>query len=195
MGGNGVVLDILDAPGEWLLDEANDKLYLYTTDGTSPANHTVRVKQRTYGFYTDGFDYIELKGLDFFGTTARFQRGDGSIFDDLELDYPSFSLHLRENDEDWQDVGTAISGSNLKIANSKSRYASNFGFMVTSEFNEADTNSVIENSLVENASWFGDHNNPGIGMAPFHWRGDADGFVARNNTVRNVGAIGILCNI
>jgi hypothetical protein len=196
MGGSAVLLATLDSPGEWLLDSANNKLYLYTPNGTSPSNFTVRVKQRNYGFTGTGLNYVQIKGLDFFGCMARLKNSNNCLYENCDFNYPNFWINLRPSDGamEWQDEYVSIVGSSNTIRNCRSYYASNSGFGVTSAWGRTDTGSTVENCLVENASWFGEHNCPGISISALSWQGVASNFTGRNNTVRNVGAIGIFFN-
>ena len=196
MGGSRVILETLDAPGEWLVDKAASKIYLYTPDGTSPTNYTVRVKQRNYGFYASGLSFIEIKGIDFFGCMARLKNSNNSKYEDCDFQYPTFWIDMRpaSGKNTWQDECVSITGTNALIRNCRSSYSFNAGLVVGSEWNKVGDGSLIENCYVDNASWYGDHNCPGIGLFPISWNGPCSNLTARNNTVRNVGAIGIFYN-
>ena len=193
MGGSRVILETLDAPGEWLLDQANNKLYLYPPDGSSPANYTVRLKQRNYGFYASGKSYIEIKGIDFFGCMAILKNSNYSKLEDCDFQYPAFWLYMQPTNGDsrWRDDCVSITGSNAVIRNGRAYYSFNAGFKVDAPWAATADNSIVENCLVENASWYGDMNCPGIGLCGEWWMGTASNVTARNNTVRNVGSIGI----
>jgi parallel beta-helix repeat protein len=66
--GQGILLlnklSFLNAPGEWFCDSANNVVYFFTPDGTSPSDNEVRVSTLDNGIVIDNKDYITIKNLD-----------------------------------------------------------------------------------------------------------------------------------
>ncbi|GIZ09645.1 right-handed parallel beta-helix repeat-containing protein [Flavobacterium sp. UMI-01] len=59
-------LEALDAPREWYYDEKNKALYFYAPEGKNPNEDLVEAAARVHTAILDK-DYIQLKGLNFFG--------------------------------------------------------------------------------------------------------------------------------
>lgn len=57
-------LDLLDQAGEWWYDSVNDFIYVYTPDGTSPTNYTVRGSVRDDGIYSNDADDWTVENIE-----------------------------------------------------------------------------------------------------------------------------------
>lgn len=56
-------LEFLDEAGEWYYDSDTFTLYLWTPNGDSPANYTIRGATVDYGFYLHTKDYITIQDI------------------------------------------------------------------------------------------------------------------------------------
>lgn len=96
----------VDAVGEWYLDDAGNTLYVYTSDSTSPATHTIEISivGRGYGNNTISTS-TEVDYLTIIGLKAIHAENDGFnfhgastnlIFEDIvaeENGFDGFSIH------------------------------------------------------------------------------------------------------
>ena len=83
----------LDSPGEWFLDEASGTVYLWTLDGTSPAEHRVEVKQRDLAVDLSKRSFIEVKGVDVMGGAVGMIDAEDCLLENCNLRYME---HIRE---------------------------------------------------------------------------------------------------
>ena len=93
-------LDLLDAPGEWYYDQELKKLYVYPRDGVDIANVEVSGKTQSFAFEVNNSSYVQLKGLNFFGTTVSFINSVNSRVEDCNFEYASYSKRI------LGDIGT-----------------------------------------------------------------------------------------
>jgi parallel beta-helix repeat protein len=56
-------LAFLDQPGEWFHDSATSTIYLWTPNGDSPDNYTVRGSVHDTGIYADNRDHVTIRDL------------------------------------------------------------------------------------------------------------------------------------
>lgn len=80
-------LDGLDAPGEWVLDEKTGTVYLWTTDGVSPTQHVVEIKQRDIACDLSNRGYIEIRGIDIFGAAVNMRNAHDCLLEECRLRY------------------------------------------------------------------------------------------------------------
>ena len=86
--GKGFVSGIfseLDAPGEWFYKDS--LLYIWLPDSDKPEKHSIEAKQRNYGFILDNREYIEIHGLNFFGTSISMDKANNCIIRNCRLKY------------------------------------------------------------------------------------------------------------
>ncbi|RNL77625.1 DUF1565 domain-containing protein [Nocardioides marmorisolisilvae] len=176
----------LDAPTEFYPDKDTNTLYLYAPAGDSPANHNVEIKTRKWGFDLGASNYINIKGLKFFGDGIRTWDSHDSVIDGIVADYPAVSrIHystpadLEYPYADWQlstDSGVVLGG--IKGSN---------------HFGKANT---LENSIVSHASTTGAValggegdkvvNNEISDVSMGVWANGSD-FLISYNTISNTG--------
>jgi hypothetical protein len=83
----------LDSAGEWFLDSATGKLYLWAPGSVDPSTLKIEVKQRDYGFNLGARSYVDIKGLCLFATSIRMAGASRCVVDGVHARYIS---HLRE---------------------------------------------------------------------------------------------------
>ena len=84
-------LDLIDSPGEWFFDNANNTLYFMPPEGVNPSDANIRAKTQAYGVSFYDSNRIKLENLDFFATTFRFENCDNCTVNGSHLLYPSTS--------------------------------------------------------------------------------------------------------
>ncbi|MCK4960139.1 MAG: right-handed parallel beta-helix repeat-containing protein [Planctomycetes bacterium] len=175
-------LEALDSPGEWFLDDEANTLYVWTPDGTSPAGYTVEVKQRNYGFeMSDGADYIEISGFDFFGCTFVFTDSDHCLVADCNLVYPVYTRLVDDPSSNQDKAFTRVLGDDNKVENCK------FGFSSTIGLKMVGRKNVAENNLIHDVSWYGSLKHVALNISSNAEAGAGEGCTARNNTLFNMG--------
>jgi hypothetical protein len=79
-------LSLLDAAGEWYLDDANDTLYFYAPGGGSPTN--VEIKTRDAALDIKGKGYLVFEDLNFVGGSCASNRySDNNTFTRISVKY------------------------------------------------------------------------------------------------------------
>lgn len=85
----------LDSPGEWFLDEASGRVYLWPPDGGPPDAVGVEVKQRDLAFDLSGLSHIHLEGLQIFAAAVCMEGASHCRVADCHFRHIE---HLREFD-------------------------------------------------------------------------------------------------
>jgi hypothetical protein len=99
-------MNLLDAPNEWL--RVDSTAYLYPPNGTSPSAHLIEAKRRAVGFDATGKQYVNLTGIKFIATSARFEDAWYCTIDRCEFKYIShYDTH------EWWDNAAGYFGTPL----------------------------------------------------------------------------------
>lgn len=85
------LLSLLDADGEWILDQPTATLSLRIAGAADPAGHVVEIKRRNWCVNVNGFDYITVRGLKTIGGAIRLN-GTGSVLENCDASYLSHYL-------------------------------------------------------------------------------------------------------
>ncbi|MDR6550670.1 OmpL47-type beta-barrel domain-containing protein [Paenibacillus qinlingensis] len=140
------VLGALDAPNEWFVDEAAQKVYLWAPDGGVPAN--VEVKKRKTAFNLNGKAFIQMKGIRTFAANITMNGSNNNILDGIQVDYVYFSNYSQNTtNADQLNGGISIVGNNNEIKNSKIGYSS--GTLI----NIDGSSNRIVNNVIHNGSY------------------------------------------
>ncbi|MBQ70251.1 MAG: hypothetical protein CMA65_02015, partial [Euryarchaeota archaeon] len=83
--------ELIDQDGEWWFNNANNRLHYKTPSGQNANNLDLRVKVQPFAISVENSDGVTIQGLDFFGTTVKFNECDGCSFTNATLEYPSTS--------------------------------------------------------------------------------------------------------
>ena len=86
-------LNLLDAETEWFFDTATKELYLCPPGGAIPTGD-IRGKVQTYAITMDNCSYVNIEGLNFFGTTIYDNGGAYIAVEDCNFQYPSCSKRM-----------------------------------------------------------------------------------------------------
>lgn len=140
------VLGALDAPNEWYVDEAAQKVYLWAPDGGVPSN--VEVKKRKTAFNLNGKSFIQMKGIRTFAANITMNGSSNNVLDGIQADYVYFSNYSQNTtNADQLNGGISIVGDNNEIKNSKIGYSS--GTLINIEGN---SNRIV-NNIIHNGSY------------------------------------------
>lgn len=132
-------LEFLDSAGEWFYDSDSSKVYLWAPDSNNPNNLNIRGKTQSYAFQISDSDYIEIRNLEFFGTTFKFDNSDHSTVDHCNLFYPSCYKRMLGLIGVQPDMSLFNSSSNCIVKNSAFRYTDGSALEMYSN------NNTIEN--------------------------------------------------
>jgi len=170
-------LNLLDAPGEWFIDEDTKQIYLWAMDGQTP-NSIIETKARRYAFDLDqnGLSGINLDGLKI--QSASIKTNDNSsyhLFNNLTLDNSENSLATFEP---WAGndklAAILLRGNNHKVINSKIRNTAGSGIQTIG------SGHLIENNLLYNTVYTGT-NGMAIGL-------QSDNNQVLHNYIKRVGS-------
>jgi hypothetical protein len=104
-------LEFLDQAGEWWFDTSDDSLYYYPESGANPNRLNLRGKVQSYAFSVSGSQYIQIKNLEFFGTTVYFTNGDNCLIYGCNFMYPSCSKRMLRTVDTEPEMTKFASGS------------------------------------------------------------------------------------
>ena len=115
-------IEFLDSPGEWFYDVDSSLVYFWAPNNANPNNLNIRGKVQSYAFEIIDSDYIEIRDLEFFGTTFKFENSDYSIIDHCNLVYPSCYKRMLGVVDTQPEMSIFTSSSNCKVINSAFRF-------------------------------------------------------------------------
>ena len=143
-------LALLDSEKEWFFDPASRTLYLWAPGGGIPVGD-IRGKVLTYAFDLEKCDYINLRGLHFFGSTFKTYQCTQVTVADCELLYPSCSKRmLGETGDPYPtsfDTNGSTKPSSCTLRNCILAYTDGPAIHLRG------LNNVIENCLIHHVDW------------------------------------------
>jgi hypothetical protein len=178
----------LTAPGEWWHDVERGELLVIPPKGARMEGTPVSVKRRTSGMTGIGISDVVIDGLNFFACNVEFENASRLRLRNLDFLYPSTPRIFPDRDS-FQALHTPIRihGSMNLIEYCRIRWAIDGGLHVEGAGNR------VENCVVHDVNLHGRHPGPAITMNARH-----DLFpevvapnIVRNNTVYNIGSVGI----
>lgn len=135
------IYDALDAPNEWYVDAAAQKVYLWAPGGGTPTN--VEVKKRKTAFNLNGKSYIQIAGVQTFAANITMNGSNNSLLDGVIAEYVYFSnFSQNTTNADQLNGGIAIVGNNNEIKNSTIAYSS--GTLVNID---GSNNRIVNNDI------------------------------------------------
>ncbi len=87
-------LALLDEENEWFYDPKSKEIYLWAPEGKHPKKLEIKGKTQSYAFDIANSSYIELRGLNFFGTTFKANESKHITVEDCNFMYPSYSKRM-----------------------------------------------------------------------------------------------------
>ncbi len=115
-------IEFLDTESEWFFDPFTKDLYFYPPNGTNPNELEIRGKVQSYAIEITNSNYLELKNLEFFGTTFKFVNCDYSLVKGSNLFYPSCYKRMLGIVDTVPDISIFTSSSFCKVTHSAFRY-------------------------------------------------------------------------
>lgn len=139
-------LEVLDSDNEWYFDASTNTLYLQMTGGADPNSAKVEYKSRVYGLDLKGKGFINVEGIDLFGTTLVTDgTSNNSIIDRMKAYHIWVTREVGNNH--YAHVtnpysGIALLGENLTVKNSEIAYSDGNGIIVAGK-----NNNIINNHI------------------------------------------------
>ncbi len=180
-------LDYLDAQTEWFYDPPTKELYLWPKGGGVPSG-TIEGKVQSYALTFNDCMHVELRGINFYGTTFSMDNCVDMLVEDCDFDFPHTSRRMLGEPEavnitsinagrdQWQPSRVTVRNCNMRETDGPAIEMRGYG-------------NVIENCSFERIDWTGAHG----GGATFE-TGKSPGLQFRRNTVKTTGASeGVSC--
>ena len=171
-------LEFLDTEGEWFYDPDLSKLYFWAPNNANPNMLNIRGKIQSYAFEINNSDHIEIRNLEFFGTTLKFDNSDNSILDHCNLFYPSCHKRMLGIVGTQPEMTLFNSSSHCTVSNSAFRYTDGSAIEMYSN------NNTIENCYFYHIDYTATDLN-GL-MTTIQMGGSNNTF--RKNTLHKMGA-------
>ena len=131
-------LEFLDNEGEWFYDIESSKLYFWPPDNINPNYLNIRGKSQSYAFEVNNSDYVEIRNLEFFGTTFKFNNSDYGIVYHCNLFYPSCHKRMLGLVGVEPEMSVFSSSSFCTVSNSAFRYTDGSALEMYSHNNTID---------------------------------------------------------
>lgn len=176
-------LELLDAEKEWFYDQGSGYLYLWAPGGGVPSG-VVKGKNQSYAFSIDNSSYVQLKNIDFFGTTFQIHNSDHVTVSDSDLQYPSCTKRMLgdtgEPDTTLINPSTSYSYCTLR--------RSTFAYTDGAALYASGTSNIVEDCYFHHI----DYSCAGLPnlQVSIYIKGKANTF--RRNTVHTTGASSVL---
>ena len=131
-------LEFLDSEGEWYYNIDSSKVYFWPINNIDPNTLDIRGKVQSYAFEILNSDYIEIKNLEFFGTTFKFDNSDNCKVEYCNLVYPSCYKRMLGVVATQPEMSIFNSSSNCIVSNSAFRYTDGSALEMYSNNNTID---------------------------------------------------------
>lgn len=178
-------LSLLTNDGDWMYDETTDTLYMYFGDD-NPAAHTVNVAVQQHVIDAGGRNYIEILGIDCFGSIGHGINRDTTSHVNVNGCEIAFCGEDGINNPDFVSSYCLDTGNVIHDCHSNGIYANFFCHHM-----EANYNQVYNCGLHAGAAGlYGNHNSRGSGIVLQYGAGNK----ANHNRVSMIGHNGISVN-
>ena len=99
-----------------------DTLYFYPPNGMDPNEMHIRGKVQSYAFEISNSDHVQIKNLEFFGTTFKFDNCDYALVESCNLFYPSCYKRMLGIVDTQPEMSLFTASANGTVKNSAFRY-------------------------------------------------------------------------
>ncbi|MFR9652076.1 MAG: right-handed parallel beta-helix repeat-containing protein [Rikenellaceae bacterium] len=181
-------LELLDCEGEWFFDPKSKMLYLWAEGGVDPSTLSVSGKVQSYAFRGNGCSFVQLRGIDLFGTTFAFATSSNIAIEDCNLMFPTYSKRMLGNIEDF-DV-TEMTPPGKKAVEQGDSGDANFS-VINCRFEYMDGPAIVisgKNILFENCLFAVIDYSCVYGDAAALYLNGTENLTFRHNTLHTSGA-------
>ncbi|UCH33795.1 MAG: right-handed parallel beta-helix repeat-containing protein, partial [Armatimonadota bacterium] len=157
---------LLDAPGEWYVDEQRQTVSLWAPEGDDPARHRVEAKRRDLAFDLSERQYIHVKGFRIFASTISMAGAGHCVARNCHVRYASHFMDCGG----WgtgASTGVLISGDHNQFRDSSVVYSAGNGVTLEGERN------VVRNCLIRGCDYM-------AGDCGAIWAGGTRNAIVRN---------------
>jgi len=138
------LLDFLDSQNEWFFDKKSKTIYLWQPDGGKP-KADLRGKVQTYAAAFANSHFITIRGIDFYGTTLKFENCTYIQLEDCNFLYPSYTQRLLGDEQ--HDESTVFLQKSPKKASNSTILNCSFAYTDGHALYMEGTHNRVENSL------------------------------------------------
>ena len=152
-------LALLDAAGEWYYDTSTNTVYLWTPNGDTPANYTIRGSIYDYGVSITNISYVTIENLEIAHssvTGVNMDNGDYITIDNNYINSPDlFGIHIPSS----VSINATITNNHITKANFNGIRAFSPNIIITG-------NTIEETGLLQNINktLFGTADNMGTAI-------------------------------
>ena len=175
------LLSLLDADGEWFLDQPTSTLSLRITGGADPSGHVVEIKRRNWCVNVNGFDHVTVRGLKTIGGAIRLN-GTGNVLENCDASYLSHFMvwtnGSARNGGRAEGGGVVVSGTGNTMRGCTIHDTAGSGVFTTG------SSHVVTRNTIYNSDYSGTYGS-GVALS-----GDND--EAAFNTIHDTGRDGIV---
>ena len=115
-------IEFLDIENEWFYNPDSSKIYFWPPNNVDPNTLNIRGKTQSYAFEISNSDYVEIRDIEFFGTTFKFDNSDNAKVDHCNLFYPSCYKRMLGVIATPPEMTIFNSSSGCTVSNSSFRY-------------------------------------------------------------------------
>ncbi len=115
-------IEFLDTQGEWYYNRDSSKVYFWPYNNMNPNLLNIIGKTQSYAFEINNSNYVEIKNIEFFSTTFKFDNSDNCKVDRCNLFYPSCYKRMLGIVATQPEMSIFTSSSNCTVSNSAFRY-------------------------------------------------------------------------
>lgn len=173
-------LHLLDAPGEWFFDTITNEVYVWSFNNGNPGAG-FKGKTQSYAFEINNSSNIQIRGINFFGTTVRALGSSNITIEDCDFDFASCSKRVL-GISDIPDA-TVLMGSTSKPSLNKI-INSSFTNLESHAIYMEGMNDTVSNCYFNNIDWIV-ADRPAL-MNSIYVLGNNNVF--RRNTIHQCGA-------
>lgn len=173
--------ELIDTEEEWFYEPKTKMLYLQTKKGVNPNNLEVRGKVQSYAIQGNESSFINIEGINFYGTTVNFRDCENITIEDCNFLYPSYSKRMLR-DLSPMDVTKLLVKDEFTPANHIVRNCK-FEYMDGPTLELNGVGNLIENCYIHDVDYSCTYAG-GFTMNMI----DATELVFRRNTIHTTGA-------
>lgn len=143
-------LALLDSPGEYFIDQASDKVYIYMPDSGSPDGHRIDFQGSSrFGITLDGLNYVNIDGLNLYGNGISMDNSSNCKIEKCSINYFGYTRGDTPYPIGKTSYDFFVAGQNNSITNCEIANTGGSGIGVTG------TNNMVKNNKIHSVDYGG----------------------------------------